>query len=76
MFGIKSIDSVIGGILRSIEHLHVIAEAHTLDANMHDAVAIEKAKLAAFARSESARAKAIALKFTALVTPDTEATPA
>lgn len=65
----KSVDSIVADITQKIEHLHVLAELHDAEAEVHNIAAAERAKLSAWFTSEAVRAKAIAHKLTALVTP-------
>ena len=66
-FSKLSINAIIADITAKIEQLHVVAEIHKGEAEVHDAIVAERTKLADFARKEEARAKAIAEKFASLV---------
>lgn len=63
----STIDSVIADIKGKVDKLHVLAEAHALEAEAQAAVVAKAQAAAAFARQEEARAKAIAGKFLALI---------
>lgn len=63
----QSIDGIVADITSKITKLHVVAEAHKLEAEAHDAVIAERVQLALFFRKEADRAKAIALKLEALI---------
>ncbi len=67
LFSKQTVNSIIADIVQKIEHLHVVAEAEALAAEVHDAVVAERKKLGDAARAEAARAKTIAEKLRALV---------
>lgn len=69
-FGFKrTVDGVIADIIQKIEDLHIVHEIHNADAEVHSAIVTERSKLYTKAVADAQRAKAIAEKLTALVTP-------
>lgn len=66
-FNRPSVDSIIRDITLKVEQLHAVSEAHHIASEVHDAVAVERAKLAVALRTERDRAKSIAGKLTSLI---------
>ena len=62
-----TVDSIIADISAKVEKLHIVAEAHAAAEVAHNEEVLLRQKLAAAARAEYTRAKAIAAKLTALV---------
>lgn len=69
LFGLAetSVDSIIADIQTRIEKLHVVAEAHSEAARLHQDEIEFRTRLVATATAEYDRAKSIAAKFEALV---------
>lgn len=63
----QSIDGIVADITAKIAKLNLVAEAHKLEAEVHQTEINARVKLAAFALSEFGRAKSIAQKLEALI---------
>lgn len=63
----KTIDSLVADITAKVEHLHIVATAHELEAEVHYRVVDERQALAALATAEGERARRIAGKFAELL---------
>jgi len=62
-----SVDSIIADITKRIESLHIVAEAHSEAAKVHNEAKALSTRLETEAIAEFNRAKSIAAKFEALV---------
>lgn len=63
----KSVDSIVADIQAKVEALHIAADFHSAEAQVHAEAVQAKIKLTNAASAEAGRAKAIATKLEALI---------
>lgn len=73
LFSFKTVDSIVSDIDTKIKQLRIVAEAHRLEAEVHQKEIDARAALKAFAVKEEARAKAIAANFEHLISEGVQA---